>query len=188
MLSQKFPIPSPCPAPLPTHYQFLALALPCTGAYKVCLDQGASLPSDGRLGHPLLHVQLETGALGVLISSYCCSTYRVADPFSSLGTFSSFSIGGPVFHLIHDCEHPLMYFPGTGIASYETAISGSLQQNLSGICNSVWVWWLIMGWIPGWGRQKDVSCFVLFLFWGVLFGGGLVFCFVLYSEAKMGSR
>jgi hypothetical protein len=45
-----------------------------------------------------------------------------------------------------------------------------------------------MGWIPGWGRQKDVSCFVLFLFWGVLFGGGLVFCFVLYSEAKMGSR
>jgi hypothetical protein len=34
--------------------------------------------------------------------------------------------------------------PGTGIASYETAIPGSLQQNLSGICNSVWVWWLIV--------------------------------------------
>ena len=33
---------------------------------------------------------------GVLISSYCCSTYRVADPFSSLGTFSSSSIGGPI--------------------------------------------------------------------------------------------
>ena len=28
------------------------------------------------------------------------------------------------------------------------AITGSLQQNLSGICNSVWVWWLILGWIP----------------------------------------
>ena len=88
---------------------------------------------------------------GVLVSSYCCSTYRVADPFSSLGTFSSSSIGGPVFHPIVDCEHPLLCLPGTGIASQETAISGSFQQNLAGICNSVWVWWLIMGWIPGWG-------------------------------------
>jgi hypothetical protein len=42
-----------------------------------------------------------------------------------------------VFHFIDDCEHPLLYFPGTGIASYETDITGSLQQNLSGICNSV---------------------------------------------------
>jgi hypothetical protein len=70
-------------------------------------------------------------------SSYCCSTYRVIDPFSSLGTFSSSSIGGPVFHLIDDCEHPLLCFPGTGIASHETAISGFFQQNLAGICNSV---------------------------------------------------
>jgi hypothetical protein len=54
--------------------------------------------------------QLETRAPGVLVSSYCCSTYRVADPFSSLGTFSSSSIGGPVFHPIDDCEHPLLYF------------------------------------------------------------------------------
>jgi hypothetical protein len=42
-----------------------------------------------------------------------------------------------VFHLIDDCEHPLLYLPGTGIASYETAIPGSLHQNLAGICNSV---------------------------------------------------
>jgi hypothetical protein len=87
----------------------------------------------------------------VLVSSYCCPTYMVADLFSSLGAFSSFSIGGPVFHPIDDCEHPLLYLPGTGIASYETVIPGSLQQNHAGICNSVWVWWLIMGWIPGWG-------------------------------------
>jgi hypothetical protein len=40
-------------------------------------------------------MQLEIWALGVLVSSYCCSTYRVADPFSSLCTFSSSSIGGP---------------------------------------------------------------------------------------------
>ena len=81
-------------------------------------------------------MQLETRALGVLVSSYCCSTYRVADTFSSLATFSSSSIGGPVFHPIDDCEHPLLYLPGIGIASHETAISGSCQQNLAGICNS----------------------------------------------------
>ena len=95
-------------------------------------------------------MQLETRALGVLVSSYCCSTYRVADPFISLGTFSSSSIGGPVFHLIDDCEHPLLYLPGTGIDSEETAMSGSFQPNLAGICNSVCVGWLILRWIPGW--------------------------------------
>jgi hypothetical protein len=105
-------------------------------------------------------MQLQTRALGVLISSYCCSTYRVGDPFSSLGTFSSSSIGGPVFHLIDDCEHPLLYLPGTGIASYETAISGSFQQNHAGICHSVCVWWLIMGWISGWGSLWMVHSFV----------------------------
>ena len=40
------------------------------------------------------------------------------------------SIGGPVFHPIDDYEHPLMYFPGTGIASHETAISGSFSEIL----------------------------------------------------------
>jgi hypothetical protein len=31
-------------------------------------------------------------------------------------------------------------------------MSGFCQQNLSAICNnSVWVWWLYMGWIPRWG-------------------------------------
>jgi hypothetical protein len=98
-------------------------------------------------------MQLETQAQGVLVSSYCCSSYRVIDLFSSLGTFSSSSIGGHVFHPIDDCEHPLLYLPGTGIASQESAISGSFQQNLAGICNCVFVWWLIMVWIIGWGSH-----------------------------------
>ena len=110
----------------------------------------ASLPNDGRLGHLLLHMQLETQALGVLVSSYC-STYRVADPFSSLGTFSSSSIGVPVFHPIADCEHPLLCLLGPGIVSQETAISGSFQQNLASVRNGVSVWKLIMGWISGYG-------------------------------------
>ena len=128
MLSPKSPIPSPCPAPLPTHFHFLALAFPCTGAFKVCKTkgQGASLPNDGQLGHLLLHMQVETRALG---GGYWLIHIVVppADPFSSLSTFSSSSIGGPVFHPIDDCEHPLLYLPDTGIDSHETAISGSSQ-------------------------------------------------------------
>jgi hypothetical protein len=53
-------------------------------------------------------------ALGVLVSSYCSSSYSVADPFSSLGTFSSSFIRCPVFHPIDDVtvysnwhSHPL---------------------------------------------------------------------------------
>ena len=64
----------------------------------------ASPPNNGGLVHPLLHMQQETRAQGVLISSYCCFSYRVTEPFSSLGTFSSSSIGVPVFHPIDDCE------------------------------------------------------------------------------------
>ena len=68
---------------------------------------------------------------GVLVSSYCFSTYRIADPFSSLGTFSSSSTGGPVFHPIADCEHPLLCLLGPGIVSQETAISESLLSSYS---------------------------------------------------------
>jgi hypothetical protein len=123
-------------------------------------DQGASLPNDGQLGHLLLKMQLETQAMGVLVSSYCCSTYRVAVPFSSLGIFSSSSMGGPVFHPIDDCEHPLLCLPGTGLASQETAKSGSFQQNLAVVRNSVCVWWLIMGWTPRWGSVLMVHPFI----------------------------
>jgi hypothetical protein len=122
----------------------------------------ASPPIDGQLGHPLLHMQLQTRALRLLVSSYCCSSYGVADPFSSLGTFSSSFIRGPVFNPIDDCEHPLLYLPGIGIASQERAISGSCQENLSGICNSVCVWWLYKGWIPGVGQSLDGAHNLLF--------------------------
>ena len=35
-----------------------------------------------------------------------------------------------MFHPTDDCEHPLLYLPGTGITSQEIAISESCQQNL----------------------------------------------------------
>jgi hypothetical protein len=66
-----------------------------------------------------------------------------------------------MFHPIDDCEHPLLYFPSTGIASQDTAISESFQQNLAGIGNSVCVWWLIMGWTPMSGSLWIVHPFIL---------------------------
>jgi hypothetical protein len=72
-----------------------------------------------------------------------------------LGTFSSSSIGDRVTHPIADCDHPLLYLLGPSIVSQETAISGSFQQNLASVCNGVCVWWLIMGWIPGYGSLSS---------------------------------
>jgi hypothetical protein len=40
----KSPPYPPTPTPLPTHSPFLALAFPCTGAYKVCLSNGSLFP------------------------------------------------------------------------------------------------------------------------------------------------
>jgi hypothetical protein len=109
-------------------------------------DRDTTQPTK-HLTYNLSHIQ-EMQGLG---SSYCCSTYRVADPFSSLGTFSSSSIGGPVIHPLANCEHPLMCLLGPSIVSQETALSGSFQQNLASVCNGVSDWKLIMGWIPGYG-------------------------------------
>jgi hypothetical protein len=57
----------------------------------------------------------------------------------------------------HSCFLALV-FPCTG--AYRLC---SFQQNLAGICNSVCVWWLIMGWISGWGSLWIVHPFVLAL-------------------------
>jgi hypothetical protein len=37
-------VPQPPPTPLPTHSYFLALAFPCTEAYKVCTTKGPLFP------------------------------------------------------------------------------------------------------------------------------------------------
>ena len=112
------------------------------------LVQWASLSSDGRLGHLLIHMQLESRAPGYWL------VHNVVAPTGlqiSLAPFSSSSIGGPVIHPIADCEHPLLCLLGPGIVSQETALSGSFQENLASVCNHVSVWRLIMGWIPGYG-------------------------------------
>jgi hypothetical protein len=97
----------------------------------------ASPPIDGQLVHLLLHMQLEPWVppcvffgwwfsprelWGVLISSYCCSSYRAANPFSSLGPFSSSFTEDPVLRPMDDYVHPLLYLPGTGRASQVAAV------------------------------------------------------------------
>ena len=129
MLSQKSPVPSPALLPNPSTPASWPWHFPLLGNI-IFIRPRASPPNDGWVAHLLLNMQLKTWALRVLVSSYSCSSYRVADPFSSLGTFSSSSIGSPMFHPIDDTEHPLLDLPGTGRASQETAISGSCQKLL----------------------------------------------------------
>jgi hypothetical protein len=160
MLSRKSPIPSLSLLPNPHTPSSWPWHSPVLG-HIIFARPRASPPNDGRLGHLLLHMQLETRALGLLVSSYCCSSYRVTDPFSSLGTFSSSSIGGPVFHPIDDCENLLLYLPDTGIASQETAISGSCQQNFAGIYNSVWYFVAVYGMDPQVGQSLHSPSFHL---------------------------
>ena len=62
--------------------------------------------------------------------------------------FSNSSIGDPVASSKVGCNNLPLYLSGSGTVSRETPISGSCQQALLDIHNSVWVWCLNMGWIP----------------------------------------
>jgi hypothetical protein len=69
----------------------------------------------------------------------------------SFSPFSNSSIGTSTLSPMVVCEHLPLYLSGSGRASQETAISDFHQQALPGIHNSIWVWWLYMGWTPRWG-------------------------------------
>ena len=69
---------------------------------------------------------------------YCCSSYDVANLFSSFSPFSNSSIGGPV--LSKALAGPLSRQP------YQVSFS----HDFFGIQDSVGVWWLYMGWNPMW--------------------------------------
>jgi hypothetical protein len=159
MPSQKAPIISPCPAPQPTQSCFLVLAFPCTGAYNLCKTKGISSQWWPTRPSSVTYAVRDMSS-GVLVSSYCFSSYRVEDLFSSLGTFSSSSIGGPVFYPLRDCEHPLLYFPGIGIASHQTALSGPFSKILMA-CAVVsvlggWLWdGYPFGIVSGWSMLSS---------------------------------
>jgi hypothetical protein len=112
MLSQKSPTPTPPFPYLPTP-PFWPWGSPVLGHIKFASPMGLSLqwwptrPSFDTYA-------ARDKSSRVLVSSYCCSTYRVSVPFSSLGNFSSSSIGGCVTHPIADCDHPLLCLLGPG--------------------------------------------------------------------------
>ena len=77
---------------------------------------------------------------GYLLVHIDIAPMGASDLFSSLGTFSSSFIGDHVLHPIDDCEHPLLYLPGTDKGLQEIHVSGSWLQVPVGICHSVYVW------------------------------------------------
>jgi hypothetical protein len=81
-------------------------------------------------------------ALAALVASYFCSSYGIANPFMSLGPFSSSFIEDPVLSPMVGWNHPPLYLSGTGKAPQETAISGSCQQALVNIQNSFCIWYM----------------------------------------------
>jgi hypothetical protein len=77
-------------------------------------------------------MQLETQAPGYWLVHIVVPPIGLQTPSAPWVLSLAPPLGGPVFHPIDDCEHPLLCLPGSGIASQETAISGSFQQNLAG--------------------------------------------------------
>jgi hypothetical protein len=149
MLSQRSPIPT-SPIPYPPTAPFWPWCSPVLGHIRFASPMGLSLqwwptrPSFDTYA-------AKDKSSWVLVSSYCCSTYRVAVPFSS-------SIGGRVTHPIADCDHPLLCLLGPGIVSQERAISGRLIS---------WSFWTPPG-IEGMPSrhvtQIDFQIFFLLLF------------------------
>jgi hypothetical protein len=56
---------------------------------------------------------LVPGSSGVLVGSYCCSSYGAANPFSSFSPFSNSSIGDPMLSPMVGWEQPPLYLSGT---------------------------------------------------------------------------
>lgn len=67
-------------------------------------------------------------------------------------SFLNSSIGNPILSPMVGFKHLPLYLSGSDRLSQETSIPGACQHSLLGVCNSVWVWWLYVGWIPRWGN------------------------------------
>ena len=78
--SPLYPPWSPSPATQPIHSYFLALAFPCIGAYNLCKTKGVSSHWWLTRTSSVTYVTRDTSSGGLLLRSYCCSSYRVADP------------------------------------------------------------------------------------------------------------
>jgi hypothetical protein len=145
---------SPTNLPTPTSLPYHS---PMVG-HQAFTGPSTSPPPDARQDYPLLHMRLKPWVTpcvlfgwwyspfelwgwgwGSLLGWYCCSSYEIANPFSIFSPFPNSSIGVPMLSPKVDCEHPNLYWSGSGRASLGTAIQGFLQQGVLGIINSVWV-------------------------------------------------
>jgi hypothetical protein len=150
------PLPPPCPG----------TTLHC--CIKPSQDQGPLLPlmSDKAIlcytcswSHGSLHmyplvVSLVPGSSGGSGWLILLLFLWVPSTFSSFSPFSNSSTGDSVLSMMVGCKHRHLYLSSSGRASQETPISGSYQQALRGIRNSVWVCCLYMGWVPRWGSLR----------------------------------
>jgi hypothetical protein len=124
-----------------THSCLPTLAFPYTGALSLRRTKGLSHWCPRRPFSVTYAMGPSMCTLGGLlpgsseVSSWLMFFLWVANPFSSFSPFSN-SVLSPMV----GCEHPPLYLLGTGRASQETPISGSCQQALLGMYNSVWVW------------------------------------------------
>jgi hypothetical protein len=167
----RYPPKSPIPSLLPLLLRGCSPTYPPTPAsppwhspilgHRAFTEPKALLPIDAWHSHPLLHMRLEPWVppcillgwwfspwelWGSLVGWYCCSSYGVANPFSSFSPFSNSFIGDPMLSPMVVYENPPLYLSVSDRASQETALSDSCQHALLGIHNSVCVWWLYMGW------------------------------------------
>jgi hypothetical protein len=121
MLSQKTPRRSPHTnpyTPTPTSWPWHSPVLRhIKFAQPMCLSFHWWLTRPSSNSYAARDSSSVHGGWRILVSSYCCSTYRTADPFRSLSTYSSTYIGGTLIHPIADCEHPLLCLPGPSIVS-----------------------------------------------------------------------
>ena len=118
--------------------------------------------------HGSLHVYslvggLVLGALGVGTGWFILLFFIWGpNPFSFVSPSPNFSIGFPCS--VWWLAVSICICIGSGKASQRTAISGSCQQALPGISNSVWVWWdgCLGGAVSGWPFLQSLPC-TLFL-------------------------
>jgi hypothetical protein len=140
------------------------------------LERGLS-SIDVQQGHPLLHMWLQPLVPPCVLFGCWFSPWELwgywlvhivvppmglQNPFSSLGPFSSSYIGDPVISQMVGCEESPLYLSGPGRASQKTAISGSCQQGLVGIHNSIIVGLVtVYGMDPQEGQSLDGLSFSL---------------------------
>ena len=144
-----------CPH-IPTQSCVPALGFPYTRALSLhriknlfshgCPKRLSATDTAHAMCHYLCNSWLLLSTLGSLVGWYCCSSYGIANPFSSFSPFSTSSIGtlcSVQWLVVSIC----LSMSGSDLPFQEAAISGSFQHAFLGIQNNVSIWWLYMGWI-----------------------------------------